>query len=118
MSALLRWTVFCVVTGRKPKLDMNTADYFAIGDREDLSYAEKLAGYRRLADDYFEVEKYHEFCARYLSHVDEMVYEWVNSAEFRTLLDDTVRSTYPAHEHDRFKGHFGGLVDAWIRDHA
>ena len=118
MAALLRWTVFCVVTGRKPRLDMNSADYFAIGDREDLSYAEKLAGYRKLADDYFEIERYQEFCARHLSHVDAVVYEWVRSAEFRTLLDETVRSTYPAHEHDRFLGHFGGLIDAWIRDHA
>jgi hypothetical protein len=118
MSALLRWTVFCVVTGRKPRLDMNAAEYFAIGDRTDLSYAEKLAGYRKLADDYFEVQRYQEFCAKHLSHVDEMVAGWVSSAEFRTLLDETVRSTYPAHEHDRFLGHFGGLIDAWIGDHS
>jgi hypothetical protein len=118
MSALLRWTVFCVVTGRKPRLDMNAADYFAIGDDPDLSYADKLAGYRKLADDYFEVERYQEFCAKHLSHVDEMVAGWVSSAEFRTLLDETVRSTYPAHEHERFLGHFNGLIDAWIRDHT
>jgi hypothetical protein len=118
MSALLRWTVYCVVTERKPRLDMNAADYFAIGDRPDLSYAEKLAGYRKLADHYFEVERYQEFCAQHLSHVDEMVAGWVSSAEFRTLLDETVRSTYPAHEHDQFLAHFGGLIDAWIRDHA
>jgi hypothetical protein len=118
MSALLRWTVFCVVTDRKPRLDMNAADYFAIGDRADLSYEEKLAGYRKLADDYFEVERYQEFCAKHLSHVDEMVAGWVSSAEFRTLLDETVRSTYPAHEHEKFLAHFGGLIDAWIRDHT
>ncbi|GLY95044.1 hypothetical protein [Actinoplanes sp. NBRC 103695] len=118
MSALLRWTVFCVVTGRKPRLDMNTADYFAIGDDPGLSYAEKLSGYRRLADDYFEVEKYQDFCARHLSHVDEMVYDWVSSPDFRTLLDDTVRSTFPEAERDRFRGHFGGLMDAWVRDNA
>jgi hypothetical protein len=118
MAALLRWTVFCVVTGRKPRLDMNAADYFAVGDRADLSYAEKLAAYRRLADDYFEIDRYQDFCARHLSHIDEMVHDWVSSPEFRTLLDETVRSTYPAHEHDRFLGHFGGLIDAWIRDNA
>jgi hypothetical protein len=118
MAALLRWTVFCVVTGRKPRLDMNSADYFAIGDRDDLSYAEKLAGYRRFADEYFEIEKYQDFCARHLSHIDEMVYDWVGSPAFRTLLDETVRSTYPEHEHERFMGHFGGLMDAWIRDNT
>jgi hypothetical protein len=118
MAALLRWTVFCVVTGRKPRLDMNSADYFAIGDREDLSYAEKLAGYRQLADDYFEIEKYRDFCARHLSHVDEMVHDWVSSPDFRALLGETVRATYPEHEHDRFLGHFQGLMDAWVRDNA
>ncbi|MEV6635347.1 hypothetical protein AB0M54_31815 [Actinoplanes sp. NPDC051470] len=118
MAALLRWTVFCVVTGRKPRLDMNSAEYFAIGDRDDLSYAEKLAGYRKLADEYFEVEKYQDFCARHLSHVDEMVYDWVSSPDFTRLLDETVRSTYPAHEHERFLGHFGGLMDAWVRDNS
>ncbi len=118
MAALVRWTVFCVVTGRRPRLDMNSADYFAIADRPDLSYADKLAGYRRLADDYFETERYHEFCARHLSHVDEVVHDWISSPEFRGLLDETVRGTFPPHEHERFLGHFGGLVDAWIRDHG
>jgi len=116
MTALLRWSVFCVVTGRKPRLDLDTARYFEIADREDLSYADKLAEYRRLADDYFEADRYADFCASRLSHVDEMVYDWVRSPEFDTLLLETVRSTYPAHEHDHFIDHFRGLLGAWVRD--
>jgi hypothetical protein len=118
MSALLRWTIYCVVTGRKPRLDTDTADYFAIADDPSLSYSDKLARYRRLADDYFETERYEEFCAKHLGHVDEMVAEWVGSEEFRSLLRETVRAMYPPHEHERFLGHFNGLIDAWLRDHA
>ena len=33
MTALLRWSVFCVVTGRALRLDMDTARYFEIADR-------------------------------------------------------------------------------------
>jgi len=116
MKALLRWTTFCVVTGRKPRLDMDSARYFAIADRDDLSYEEKLAGHRKLADEYFETERYWEFCASRLAHVDELVYDWVRSPEFDAMLLDTVRATYPAAEHDRFIAHFRGLIDAWIRD--
>src|SRR5690348_3077463 len=112
MSALLRWTVYCVVTGRKPRLDTDTAEYFAVADDPSLSYSDKLARYRRLADDYFETERYEEFCAKHLGHVDEMVAEWVGSEEFRSLLRETVRAMYPPHEHERFLGHFGGLLDA------
>src|SRR5690349_19246279 len=36
MSALLRWTVFCVVTGRRPRLDTDTSRYFAIADDASL----------------------------------------------------------------------------------
>jgi hypothetical protein len=118
MTALLRWTTYCVVTGRKPRLDTDTWRYFAIADRDDLSYDEKLAGYRALADEYFETERYREFCAARLPHVDEMVYDWVRSPDFDDLLVSTVRTTYPAHEHDRFVAHFRGLLDAWIRDAA
>ncbi|HEU4423086.1 MAG TPA: hypothetical protein VFR67_11190 [Pilimelia sp.] len=116
MTALLRWSVFCVVTDRKPRLDLETARYFAIADRDDLSYTDKLAEYRRLADEYFETDRYADFCASRLSHVDEMVYDWVRSPEFDALLVDTVRTGYPAHEHDHFIGHFRGLLGAWVRD--
>jgi hypothetical protein len=116
MAALLRWTVFCVVTGRRTGIDQDTSRYFAIGDRDDLSYVDKLAGYRRLADEYFDADRYAEFRAAHLSHVDEMVYDWVSSAEFDALLVDTVRATYPAREHEQFLAHFRGLVGAWIND--
>jgi hypothetical protein len=116
MAALLRWTVYCVVTDRKPRLDTDTYRYFEIGDDTSLSYAEKLAEYRRLADEYFETERYSDFCVKQLSVVDEIVLDWVSSAEFRSLLRETVRATYPVHEHEKFLGHFGGLIDSWIRD--
>jgi hypothetical protein len=117
MAALVRWTVYCVVTGRKPRLDVDTASFFRIGD-SSLSYADKLTEYRRLADEYFEIQQYEEFCARYLANVDEIVHDWVSSAEFQSLLRETVRAMYPVHEHEKFLGHFGGLIDAWIRDHS
>ncbi len=116
MAALLRWSVFCVVTGRRPQLDTDTRRYFEVADRPDLSYREKLTEYRRLADDYFDADRYAEFCANRLGHVDEMVYDWVRSADFDALLVDTVRTTYPPHEHERFLAHFRGLIDLWIHD--
>jgi hypothetical protein len=117
MAALVRWTVYCVVTERRPRLDLDTATFFRVGD-STLSYSDKLTEYRRLADEYFEIQQYEEFCAQHLANVDEMVYDWVSSPEFQSLLRETVRATYPVHEHEKFLGHFGGLIDAWIRDQS
>ena len=116
MSALLKWCVFCVVTARRPPLDLDTRRYFEIADREDLSYAEKLMAYRALADAYFEVDRYRDFCDSRLPHVDELVLDWITSTQFDRLLVDTVRSTYPAHEREQFIGHFRGLIGQWVRE--
>lgn len=117
MKALLRWSVFCLATGRECRsVSMDMAPYLAVGDDPDLSYEEKLRAYRRLADAYFDTERYTEFCASALAHVDELVLDWVTGRDFDRLLVDTVRATYPAHEHERFLAHFRGLVDLWTKD--
>jgi hypothetical protein len=116
MKALVKWCVFCVVTCRRPRLDLDTHRYFEIGDREDLSYDDKLAAYRRLADEHFETERYHDFCASRLAHFDELALDWFASPDFDRLLVDTVRTTYPPHEHEHFAAHFRGLVGLWVRD--
>jgi hypothetical protein len=105
-----------VVAGRRAQLDLDTRHYFDVGDRDELSYEEKLAAYRRLADDYFEADRYQEFCAASLAHVDELVLDWVASPELDALLIETVRKLYPAHEHERFVAHFRGLVGQWVRE--
>jgi hypothetical protein len=116
IRTLLKWVVFCCVTGRRQTVDLDTRRYFAIADRDDLSYREKLAEYRRIADRQLEVDKYVEFCARNLAHIDEVTIEWVESGEFDELLVAAVRSTFPDHEHERFISHFRGLTSEWARD--
>jgi hypothetical protein len=116
MKALLRWSVFCLATARRPRLDLDTRRYFDIADRADLSYEEKLAAYRGLADEYFEADRYADFCASRLGELDAVVLEWVAGADFDRLLVDTVRSTFPAHEHDEFIAHYRGLLQLWVRD--
>jgi hypothetical protein len=116
MTALVRWSAFCVVTGRRPSLDLDTARYFAVADDPALDYRGKLAAYRRIADDYLAVDDYREFCDTALPHVPALVAEWVASQDFDDLLVSTVRATYPPHEHDRFIAHFRGLIDLWKRE--
>ncbi len=116
IRSLLKWVVFCCVTGRLQTVDLNTEQYYAIADRADLSYEEKLAGYRKLADEQLEVDRYREFCERHLAHVDELSVAWVESPDFDRIIVDTVRNTFPSHEHEQFIAHFRGLLGAWAHD--
>ncbi|MEU7746376.1 hypothetical protein [Nonomuraea sp. NPDC049158] len=112
IKALVRWSVFCVGTGRRPRLDLDTREYFAVTG----TYEERLAAYRQLADAYFETDRYQDFCDSRLRHLDEIVLDWVAGPDFDRLLVDTVTATYPAHERDRFVEHFRGLLGLWVKD--
>ncbi len=118
MKALLRWTAFCVVTDRPVQLDLRTGAYYRIADRDDLGYREKLEAYGALANAHFDTERYWDFCDSRLRLLDEVALEWFSGPEFDDLLVQTVRSTFPAHEHDQFIAHYRGLTGLWAGDES
>jgi hypothetical protein len=118
MKALLKWSVYCTATGRTPRPHVDAGPWFAIADREDLTYDEKLAAYSALADEYFETEHYLDFCASRLADFDAAALEWFAGPDFDRLLGATIRATFPDHEQHQFYEHFRGLVRLWTEDEA
>jgi len=116
ITALVRWSAFCAVTRREMHINQNSRDYFVWGDRDDLSYEQKLARYRELADGYFQVDAYQEFCDAHLRHLDEIAHDYFTSGEFDDVLVGTVKETFPRHEQDHFVAHYRGLIGAWAAD--
>ncbi|HSS67069.1 MAG TPA: hypothetical protein VLK34_00865 [Nocardioidaceae bacterium] len=116
MRNLVKWSAFCVATGRQPRSQVDAKPWFAVADDPALSYDDKIGAYQRLADAYFERDRYDEFCATALPDIDEMVVDWVGSQEFEDLLEQTVVATYPAHEVEQFLAHFRGLIGLWRED--
>jgi hypothetical protein len=115
ISALVRWSTYCLVTGRRADVDLETSRYFDIAD-SDRSYDEKLDAYLALADARFETDRYAEWCATHLGHLDDLVAQWVSGADFDRLLVETVQATYPVQEHEQFLAHFRGLIGLWVSD--
>jgi len=116
MEALVKWCVFSVVTRRRMAIDQDKRRYFDVGDRTDLTYEQKLEQYRLLADEYFQVDEYEEFCAASLPSMRELVVGYFGSPEFDGLLVDVVGSVFPAHEREQMVERHRGLVGAWLRD--
>lgn len=116
IKALVKWSMFCIVTGRKMPVDQNTADYFAIADSEELGYFGKLAAYRELADSHFQMDAYEEFCSEHLARVDEVMVDYIESDTFDRLLVETVKAAFPSSEHETFIAHYRGMLAAWAKD--
>ena len=116
METLVKWCAFCSITGRRMAADQDKRAYFDVGDRDDLSYEDKLLEYRRMVDDYFQVDEYEEFCAQSLPAAHEVVVGYFGSPEFDALLVEEVQRIFPAHEHEEMVGRHRGLVGAWVAD--
>ncbi len=116
ITALVKWSAYCLVTGRRNPVDLQTERYLEIADDPERSYQDRINGYLEIADERFESDAFQTWCAEHLSHLDEAVLDWVSGPGFQTLLLQTVRSTYPPHEHERFIAHFRGLLDLWLTD--
>jgi hypothetical protein len=117
ITALAKWSAFCLVTGRRFRIDLQTERYLDVADDPDLSYAERLDAYLALADERLCRDEYTDWCARHLPHLDAAVFEWVTGPQFARLLDQTVEATYQQHERDHFRSYFAGLIGLWVREH-
>jgi hypothetical protein len=113
ITALVRWCLYAMVTGRAMRLDQEIGRWYAVADDAELSWQDKLAKYRQLADDYYELDRYREFCDKHLANTEECMADYVESDQFDRLLVATVRHAFPAHEHEQMIAHYRGLVAAW-----
>ena len=118
ITALVRWSVYSLVTGRTMSVDLHTERYFAIADDDSLSYDSKITAYLALANEHYSTDRYRQFCEEYLPHLPEQVHDWVTSPDFDRLLRETVDATYPEHEREQFMAHFRGLLGMWAKDNA
>jgi len=114
IKANLRWSIFCAATDRSMKTNLNWQSYFAIADR-DIPFAEKLAGYVKLASEHFSVDEFESFCATHLPQLDAMAYEFFASDTVHAAIREKVTALYPAHEIDRFVELFWQRVQEWRR---
>ncbi|MCG8460691.1 MAG: hypothetical protein MI919_30785 [Holophagales bacterium] len=113
VKALLRWSIFCAVTRRKMRQSLDWEPFYAIAAEKESSLEDRLERYSAIAHERFETEKFREFCAEHLDHLDEVAWEYFGSDHARDAVAAKVKVLFPEHEHERFTEHFWGLIQFW-----
>ena len=72
-----------------------------------------LVEYAKIAHDRFETEKFEEFCAKNLAHLDEVAWEFFGSETAKRAVRLKVEALFPRHEHDIFTEHFWNRIQLW-----
>ena len=117
IMANLRWSIFCAATDRSMHANQNWEEYFRIA-AEDKPFEEKLEDYAKIALDYFEAERFEEFCEQHLAHLDEVADEFFGSDTVRDAIRQKVEALYPEHEWDEFTELFWNRIQEWRRQEA
>ncbi len=112
IKAKIRWAIYCAVTGRPMRLNLDWRPFFEIADR-DLPFRERLSAYAEIARQRFEVDRFEEFCARHLGHLDLVALDFFGSERCREAVRLKVEALFPRHEVESFTEHFWGLIQFW-----
>lgn len=112
IKANLRWSIFCAATDRSMHANLNWGQYFRIAAK-DISFDEKLDAYAKIALDYFDYDRFNEFCEQHLAHLDEVAIEFFGSDVLRDAIHQKVEALYPEHEIEEFTELFWTRIQTW-----
>ncbi len=117
LKDVLRWTIFCAATKRTMRTTLDWEPYFKVA-KKDLPLRERLAGYADITRQRLDADRFAAFCEKHLSHLDEVVWEFLGTERARDLVRAKVAALFPAHEVAMFTAHFWGLVQFWRKTEA
>jgi hypothetical protein len=84
----------------------------------ERDYGARLAAYADLARRHFDADRFEEFCARHLAHLDAVADEFFASPAARAAVRAKVEALYPAHEVEGFTELFWQRIQQWRRAEA
>jgi len=113
VKAKLRWSIFCAVTKKPMRKNLDWTPFYDIAADTDRPYREKLTAYAKIARDRFETEKFVEFCEKHLSHLDEVAWEFFGTENAKSAVRQKVAALFPAHEIESFTELFWGRIQQW-----
>ncbi len=112
VKAKLKWALFVAATRRRMRWNLDWEPYFRIADGE-APFPLKLREYAKLARSHFETDRFVEFCAERLPHLDEVAWEFFGSPAAKDAVRQKVTALFPPHEIDEFTERFWGLIQRW-----
>lgn len=115
VKAYVKWSLYTAITKKEMRKTLDWDPFYAIAKR-DLPYRERLAAYAAIARERFEADRFEEFCAKHLSHLDEVAWEFFATNDAKEAVRKKVTALFPAHEVEPFTELFWKRIGKWRHD--
>jgi hypothetical protein len=112
VKAKIRWSLYVAATRRRMRHHPDWTPFFLVADT-DMPYREKLTAYAEIAHERYETERFWDFCAKNLQHLDEVAWEYFGTMRAKEAVRRKVAVVFPEHELEEFTEHFWGLIQFW-----
>jgi len=112
VKANIRWSLFCAATKRPMRMNMDWQPFFDVL-KKDGSFPEHLAEFGKIARQRLAADEFEAFCARHLSHLDQVTWEFFATDRAMDAVRQKVAALYPAHEVEMFTTLFWNRIQHW-----
>ena len=113
VKANIRWSVFCAATKRPMRKNARLGAVLRDRRARTCRTARSSRAYAAIADERFETERFEEFCAKHLAHLDEVAWEFFGTPEAKDAVRKKVAALFPAHEVEQFTELFWSRIQDW-----
>ena len=114
IKANIRWATFAAATGRKVK-QLDWQPFFDAVE-EGMTLRERLDVLVPLAMKRFDADRFQEFCAKNLAHLDAVTHDWFGTDDAREAVRRKVAALFPPHEVEAFTDVFFQRIQRWRAD--
>ncbi len=115
--ANLKWSIFVAATKRPMRRNLNWAPFYEIA-AEKMPFRKKLTAYAAVARKHFDTDRFEEFCAEHLGHIDEAAREFFGTDTAKDAVRQKTAALYPADEVDTFTDLFWERIQQWRKHEA
>ncbi len=112
IQANVRWSVFCAATQRPMLKNLDWQPYFDAAEQYD-TLEERIVAYAAIARQRLDVDRFEEFCAEHLAHLDEVSDEFFASDVAKDAVAQKVTAIFPEHEVEEYTELFWGRIQKW-----
>lgn len=116
VKSKVRWSLFCAVTRRPMRKTLDWDAFYKVAAERDMPYRDRLRAYAKIAEERFEAERFEEFCAKHLAHLDEVAWEFFGTQAAKDAVRAKVTALFPSHEVEVFTELFFNRIQAWRGD--
>lgn len=119
ICALVKWFAFCAVTDKDMGIDLEHTRYVEVLNNPNLTQLEKYEQIAQMSEEYFEIEKFNQFCEENFKDIDQRMIRFYDEGHYEPIIKQAIMlSSFPEYEYDRFIREYSDMMKNTWRPNA